>query len=213
MRIKTDFVCVTDLEATCWEDKRPHDQLRVNEIIEIGSAMISLRDMRVVSTYQSFVKPARSPQLSDFCTSLTSITQKDVDTAPSFEQVCGDWNKWVVSVAGGHSTVLFSSWGLYDYKQLIKDCAYYVVPFPFRGDHLNLKEYVGMRMGWSRKGCGMGKALQRMGIKFEGRAHRGIDDAKMAAQILLKVGHHPDTYGDSYRPSAREVFMGYPRGN
>lgn len=213
MRIKTDYICVTDFEATCWEDKRPHDQTRVNEIIEIGSAMLRLRDMTVCSTYQSFIKPARSPQLSSFCTGLTSIKQEDVDAAPSFEQAYTGWKDWVSERTGDPNSVLFASWGLYDYKQLIKDCAYHMVPFPFRGDHLNLKEYVGAKMGWAKKGCGMGKALHRLGIKFEGRAHRGIDDAKMAAQVLIRVGHNPDSYGDSYRPSAREVFMGYPRGD
>jgi inhibitor of KinA sporulation pathway (predicted exonuclease) len=35
------------------------------------------------------------------------------------------------------------------------------------------------------KGFGMGKALAQLGMDFDGTPHRGVDDARMTAKILL----------------------------
>lgn len=70
---------IFDLEATCWEN----DHKRQNEIIEIGAVKLN-EGLKTVSDFQIFVKPALSPQLSDFCKRLTSISQADVDAAVYF---------------------------------------------------------------------------------------------------------------------------------
>jgi inhibitor of KinA sporulation pathway (predicted exonuclease) len=207
MRIKTDFICILDLEATCTDVvAKPGEPRLISEIIEIGAVMLSLPDLKAIDEFQIFVKPCQSHQLTDFCTSLTSITQADVDKANGFAVAHECLRIWVAKYS--EELVLFASQGIFDYKQFLKDCAYHCLPFPFRGDHLNLKELVPKKMGWGKKGCGQQKMLNRLGIKVEGTPHRAISDARMAAKILQKIGYAGED-GVWYRPTAHEVLKGY----
>ena len=76
---------VLDLEATCWKQKGKFQ----NEIIEIGAVCIS-NDKEILGEYCSFVKPQTHPILSDFCTELTTIEQKDVDGAAASRKTFQD---------------------------------------------------------------------------------------------------------------------------
>ena len=209
MIIKTSHICITDFEATCDNVKpKPGEPSLIMEIIEIGSVMVDISSLEPVSEFQSFIKPCHSKELTPFCMGLTSIKQADVDGAPGFPTALDSWAKWADTITT-RGEILFSSWGLYDYKQLLKDCTCHGVAFPWRRDHMNLKEYIGTKMGWSKRGCGMGKAINRLGMKFDGVHHRGIDDAKMAAKILARVGYKPSEMGDSYRATTHDVMRVY----
>jgi len=52
------------------------------EIIEIGAVMVEAQGLTVIDEFQTFIKPVRYPILTEFCKSLTSITQEQVDQAP-----------------------------------------------------------------------------------------------------------------------------------
>jgi inhibitor of KinA sporulation pathway (predicted exonuclease) len=206
IRLRTDHICVMDLEATCWCDKQPPGSpAGPNEIIEIGAVMVAMNGLKVEGEFNAFVKPVQNPTLSDFCKELTHITQEDVDRAGGFVAVHEKLVTWL-GVCGVGS-ILLASQGLYDYRQLLKDCTYHGVPFPFRGDHMNLKELVAFKMGWKKRGCGQKKALDRMGIPIEGAPHRAINDAKMATKMLQRVCYLGEE-GEWYRPTAADVMRG-----
>lgn len=75
---------IADLEATCWEE--PQDRSRM-EIIEIGAVLMRTEHGPSVSEFASFVRPILEPELSEFCQTLTSIRQEDVDQADMFSLV------------------------------------------------------------------------------------------------------------------------------
>jgi inhibitor of KinA sporulation pathway (predicted exonuclease) len=71
---------IYDLEATCWQG-RP-DGYTI-ETIEIGA--VKLDDYGdILSEFDAFIRPKIHPVLSDFCQSLTSISQIDVNRAEQF---------------------------------------------------------------------------------------------------------------------------------
>jgi hypothetical protein len=70
---------VVDLEATCCNQKTL--PAREKEIIEIGAIMCDA-DFKLLSSFQSFIRPVRHPQLTPFCSEPTSIQQSDVEHAP-----------------------------------------------------------------------------------------------------------------------------------
>jgi len=92
--------------------------------------------------------------------------------------------------------MLFASWGMYDKKQMLRDCELHSAPFPFDDEHLNLKNHAAARMGRAPKG--IGRVLARLGMEFEGTPHRGIDDVRNIIRILKKVG-----MGDSVSGGAK----------
>jgi inhibitor of KinA sporulation pathway (predicted exonuclease) len=175
----TRSLLIVDLEATCWEGRehRPENM----EIIEIGALLLHPENPASPREFQSFVRPAKFPELSEFCRSLTSIRQPDVDGADPFPRVIERLLGWL----GDPRDVRLASWGNYDRKQLLQDCRLHGVRYPFPEDHFNIKTFVAERKRW--KPAGVGIVLRQLGLEFEGTAHRGIDDARNIWRILSFV--------------------------
>ena len=170
------FLVVVDFEATCDQDHRISKYEM--EIIEIGAVLVETSTLKKVGELGTFVKPIRHPQLTAFCTELTTITQHDVDDAPLFPEALA---KLLVFL--GPREVLFCSWGDYDRNQLTQDCRLHGVPYPFGERHLNLKKRFSEKQSLPKK-LGMGQALEHCNLKLEGTHHRGIDDANNMARML-----------------------------
>ncbi|OGS28279.1 MAG: hypothetical protein A3J70_12815 [Elusimicrobia bacterium RIFCSPHIGHO2_02_FULL_61_10] len=185
------LMCVVDLEATCWPDRKvpgPGGQGWIeprNEIIEIGAAMVELPELSALGEFDMFVHPKLNSVLTDFCKTLTSIRQEDVNAALLFPAVLEKFEAWT-STFGLKEDVLFGSWGMYDKNQLLRDCELHGAPFPFDDEHLNIKNHVAARLG--RRPKGVGRTLAALGMAFEGTPHRGIDDVRNILRIVRKVG-------------------------
>ena len=173
---------VIDLEATCWEVSDPN---RIDsEIIEIGLVILSC-ELSELWRGGWFVRPKVAPQLSEFCKRLTTITQAQVDGAPSFVQAMDELRGKVEEVTGAPlEQAQFISWGNYDKKQFEHDCDLHDYPYPF-GPHRNLKqEFIGR---YGLKKAGMNAALQLLKLPLLGTHHRGVDDAVNISRILQKL--------------------------
>jgi len=165
---------IFDLEATCWRE----DKSKQNETIEIGAVKVNKHGL-IVGTFETFVKPSIHPTLSTFCTELTTITQKDVDNADTFPEAIKKFRDWM----GAEYTLC--SWGEYDRKQLIRDCALHGLESSWATRHVSLKHQWMDQYKISKKKAGMGHALRFYNIKLDGTHHRGIDDAKNITKIFL----------------------------
>jgi inhibitor of KinA sporulation pathway (predicted exonuclease) len=167
---------VIDLEATCSQDGTvPRDEM---EIIEIGAVLVESEEFKIVDQLSFFVRPVRHPKLTDFCISLTTIKQEQVDNASLFPEALQSLCDRMWSKSG----VLFCSWGKYDKNQFLQDCAYHKVAYPFGEEHLNVKTEFAAVQG--RRPWGLRRALKYMNLKFEGTPHRGIDDALNITRLL-----------------------------
>lgn len=165
-----EMLVIVDLEATCCDaGSVPRNEM---EIIEIGAVAIERASAEVHSEFQSFVRPVRHPKLTKFCGTLTTITQADVDNADTFPEVCKRLSAWLKQF----ESHVFCSWGDYDRKQVDQDCRFHGIQSPLSSRHRNLKKEFSAAMK-TEKRFGVSSALRRLGMAFEGTAHRGIDDA------------------------------------
>lgn len=186
--MENDYYCVIDLEATCCDKNSiPREE---TEIIEIGAVMADAKTLEVVDEFSTFVRPVRNPQLTAFCTELTSIVQEQVDDAPTFSEAIAALNQWTDKYPG----YLFCSWGGYDRNQITRECRSNSIAYPLGSNHINLKECFSDRLN-SRRKFGMAGALKKVGIPLDGTHHRGIDDARNIAKLL------PFIVGDKSIPS------------
>lgn len=168
---------VVDLEATCADDGSiPWPE---NEIIEIGVVMVGGDSLEPVDELQSFVRPVRRPQLTAFCRDLTHIAQEDVDRAPVFAEVLPAVARW----ARRYTHPLLSSWGEFDRKLLALECRRHNLPYPFGGQHLDVKARFQRARGLD-KPPSLKEALALSGLEHRGTWHRGIDDARNIARLL-----------------------------
>jgi inhibitor of KinA sporulation pathway (predicted exonuclease) len=172
-----DYYLVLDLEATCCDqDTIKRHQM---EIIEIGAVMVAAQDLTVLDEFQTFIKPIRYPVLTEFCKSLTSITQEQVDQAPGYVEAIALLKQWL----SNYPNAVFGSWGDYDRNQFKQDSKFHNIPFPIAYPHVNLKQLFSEAQGLSKR-YGMAEALQLAGIELEGTHHRGIDDARNITKLL-----------------------------
>lgn len=169
---------VLDLEATCWEGK---GHKRKSEIIEIGALSLDTAG-EITGEFSRFIKPALHPELSGFCTQLTSITQADIDTAEYFPQVLAAFQQWI---GVGEQPYYLCSWGFYDRNQLLQDCALHQLDTAWLQPHISLKHQHGTLKNLKRP-MGMAGALYVEGFTLQGTHHRGIDDARNIAKIFRK---------------------------
>ncbi|MEV6520743.1 3'-5' exonuclease [Longispora sp. NPDC051575] len=179
------YVNVVDVEATCWPGQPPPGQ--VNEIIEIGLCVVDLATRDRISSRGILVRPARST-VSAFCTELTSLTPAQVATGVDFATACA-----TLRAEERSDSRTWLSWGDYDRRQFERQCGPGGVRYPFGARHVNLKAVFTEAHGLRRR-PGMAAALDIAGLRLEGRHHRGVDDARNIAALLLHLlaaGHDP----------------------
>lgn len=174
MKNYTKIICV-DLEATCWETD---NKGRLSDIIEIGVQKIDIESKELDGEAMSILVFPTQSEVSEFCTNLTTITPEMLELAMDF----GDAVKFLRDTLKGEKNI-FASWGAYDKNQLDRQCKREGVAYPF-STHLNVKELFAATYGYTGQLAEMGEEL---GLSFEGTQHRGIDDARMVARILLKL--------------------------
>ena len=168
---------IIDFEATCTDsDEFPRDEM---EIIEWGVVAVDGKILLPVGEFQSFARPVRNPVLTEFCKRLTNISQNDVGNAPLFPETLMKFSDWLSQ----YDYPIFCSWGNYDKNQLVKDCSYHQLEYPFKTDyHVNLKKRFSQKMGL--KNPSMDKALRITDTELTGEHHRGIDDARNIAKLM-----------------------------
>ncbi|MCB9569500.1 MAG: exonuclease domain-containing protein [Myxococcales bacterium] len=182
-----DRVVVLDFEATCQRAGVPQPQ----EIIEFPSVLISLDEGRVLDEFSSFVRPIHHPELSEFCTELTSIVQADVDGAPTFPEVLAAHRAWLeghglLHPEAGAALITCGDWDLQ--TALPVQCAASGPPItalpPIYRRWINIKK-IFAKVKPRAKGFGMPSMLRGLGMELRGRHHRGIDDCHNIARIAL----------------------------
>ncbi|PSV00725.1 RNA 2'-phosphotransferase [Photobacterium kishitanii] len=177
LRNKYDYFFVVDLEMTCTEDRT--DKQFLMETIEIGCAVVDSNNLKIISTFKSFVKPSKNKTLTPFCKKLTNISQDDINKADDFTTVSQNFKVYLSQFQNG----LFMAWGSGDDKQLKQDAKLNTIDSPIENlDNLNLKTFF-KNLGFSGKGFGLKKALNIVGLE-QGEAHRALSDAINTAKLL-----------------------------
>ena len=174
------LINVIDVEATCWrEGTQPADQ--TSDIIEIGITVVDMQSASIVSTDSILVKPERS-EISAFCTELTTLTpaliaQEGITFSEALRRLKKHYD------AGAR---IFASWGDYDRKAFDRQCTAMQLKSPFGPTHMNVKTLHVL----SRRApveLGMDEALREMALPLVGTHHRGGDDSRNIATVLLRL--------------------------
>lgn len=172
----TEMILVLDLEATCGPSV-PREEM---ETIEIGAVVID--GTGIVDSFSRFIRPTLHP-ITEYCTDLTTIRPEDVEGANGFSTVLREFEGWFSQ----YPIQFWSSWGAYDWKQIRKDCRLHGIPpsklMTMR--HVNAKEEYARLC--SQKPCGLQKAIQTLGLTFEGTQHRALPDAIGVGKVILEL--------------------------
>jgi len=233
-----DAFLVLDVEATCFQGT---DFNWPNEIIEWPVCLLKWVDkgadgmagtLQKIAEFRSFAKPTWRPKLSPFCTSLTGITQEQVDGAPDFPEVASRFSAFLVQHGLIHprtgERLMRFCWctdGPFDIRDfVVKQCFISNISMPpwIRGDVVDVRKLVGALSAFVGAHTSKPTFPRRMSPNiehqlrflelgpFEGRQHSGIDDSRNIARIIIELARRgvrlvPNT---PIQPGRRWPWMG-----
>jgi len=176
-----DYFLVLDFEATCDSPINPLPQ----EIIEFPVLKINSTSFEVESIFHSYVRPTVNPELSNFCTQLTGITQEIIEGQPIFEDVFENFQRWLEkeNLLSG-AKFACATCGEWDLKFMFpSQCKAFRLPVPdYMKKWINVKvSFAEMAQLYPRNMVTMMKYCQ---LKHEGRLHSGLDDCKNIARVM-----------------------------
>lgn len=149
------------------------------EIIEAGAVLVE--NSKVVEQFSSYVRPIRFPMLTERCRSFLNISQEQVNSGISFQDLAER-----LKCMGGSKNCQIVTWGNMDMKVLQHNCQQASVPFPLPGKQIDLSmEY--KRFFGDQNQTGLWKAVQEYGREGTGKHHRALDDALTTYHIYKLV--------------------------
>jgi len=170
---------IFDLEATCWADKEK--QRHSSEIIEIGAVRVLGSPPERADTFNLLVRPVLNPVLSEYCTRLTGIEQKDVDGGKVFHEAMQEFEKWI-----GKEKTVMCSWGFYDKKQILREAkmkGYEGSILRLLDRHISLKHQLASSRGVRPREI---NSVVYREVPMQGRRHRALDDALYYTTLFLR---------------------------
>lgn len=215
---KIEFLMVIDFEATCEEN---NDRYK-HEIIEFPVILVNLENNKVVDEFHSYCKPKINPQLSEFCTQLTGITQDKVGEADEFPEVLKQMESWMDSHnLGSGKTFAVLTDGPWDMSRFMyMQCHHNRIPFPKW-----CRKWINLRKVYSNfyqcRRTKLNEMLISLGMSFEGHLHSGLDDSRNIARIAmrlaedgceLKVNEYINYDKNEHKGNAKKVSRDSPMG-
>ncbi|KQS62317.1 ERI1 exoribonuclease 2 isoform X3 [Drosophila erecta] len=193
------YVIAVDFEATCWEKQAP-PQWREAEIIEFPAVLVNLKTGKIEAEFHKYILPIESPRLSTYCTELTGIQQKTVDSGVPLQTALMMFHEWLRKELRARNLTLpkmnksnimgncaFVTWTDWDFgiclskectRKRMRKAAYFNQWIDVRAVYRSWYQY---------RPCNFTDALEHVGLAFEGRAHSGIDDAKNLGALMCKM--------------------------
>lgn len=200
-----DYLAILDFEATC-EDSMINDTW-IHEIIEFPVVFLNVKTLQKEFEFHRYVHPVETEVLTMFCHQLTGIHQEWVEDAPVLPQVLAEFEEFcerrslvhapvVKSPAGklevravrGKKTFVFATDGPWDFQNfLLPECTRKGLVYPISTRFfVNVRNWFGTKVNNGRR-TNIQNMLKFFQLKFEGRAHSGIEDARNITRICIKL--------------------------
>lgn len=201
------YLVVIDFEATCDEPGSGTDM--TPEIIEFPTVLVDLTTRSITDKFTTFIRPVHG-HITPFCERLTGIRPSDVEAASSFEETLPKLTDWLIRHTQAFTPSLLESGrssleGLHGAKYrignwcLVSDGTTDFESFLVRQVELSGVEYPAWTLGpyldsralfgtFTKLGrLTLLQQLRHLGMQFEGRQHRGLDDAVNIARVVLEL--------------------------
>lgn len=170
-KIPISLVTVIDLELNQPSQK----------IIQIGAVKGNIHTGEIIDDLMCIINPHE--QISEYITNLTGITQERIDQGITLEK----GYEYLKELHKG-SFINPVTWGGDDVK-LIKEQLGKSYDGLFGRRYIDTKTlFVSMRMAKGEQiAGGLAASMRKVGLKFEGRKHDALDDAKNTFKIYCEL--------------------------
>ncbi len=155
----------------------------INEIIEFGAVKVD-RNLNILDTFESLVRPQVGKRISGKIKTLTSITNEELEGGLQFMQVTSRFKKWV-------GDAVLMTWGTSDILTLIENCRYFCgnAHIPFLSSYVNLQAYCEKMLNYdATKQMGLSTSAQLLEIDEEDfDHHRALGDSLLSLRCFQKL--------------------------
>ena len=205
------YIAVLDFEATCDDGTEASWSPAKQEIIEFPVALVDVEKRQIVAFFHSMVRPTLQPKLTAFCTTLTTIEQKEVDGQPTIDTVWIRFNEWIKKHQLTEDNCYILTCGDWDLqkmwsKQIVLSPT--ISPTRLFQRWINIKDIFRQQEGF--RAPGMMGMLAYADIPHTGIHHRGIDDVRNIVQLvfwlLSKGAVFNLTWTDEQRAREFEIY-------
>jgi inhibitor of KinA sporulation pathway (predicted exonuclease) len=171
-----------DLEYTCWEDDKP-PEAQYREIIQMGVVEMNYELGEITRGAEYWIYPLHP--ISEFCTQFTGITLEEIKAHRG--QRFGDALRAFVKAYGPAKKIIYT-WGEDDETVLQEAGLLHlhgddVLAHVFEDFNIINLSVVFHHTFRITEAMSLEKAMEFMGLKFEGRAHNALVDAKNLARL------------------------------
>lgn len=156
-----------------------------HEIIEIGAVKLD-DNCRVADRFCALVRPRHNTTVHWTVQRLTGITAKQLREADYLEEVLPRFVEWI----GDKESVFLYAWSDSDRAQVERECTYKQLWTPqLRAvcAHWTDFQRVFSRMVGYRNGLALSRAVEYMGLDFDGTKHDALSDAENCARLMALV--------------------------
>lgn len=150
-----------------------------SEIVEIGACKVDLSTRQVTGSFQIYIMPG-SGYFSKSTRSFINMTKEDAAGAVPFKTGIRQFADWI-----GSDSYL-CSWGKDDKLHIVNECVRKNVPLGWFRNYNDIQSQIGRLLTDQKSQMGLKNALALAGIEPVGKAHRGIDDARNTAELLIR---------------------------
>lgn len=165
------------------------EEIPIGEIIEIGAVILN-EEFEIIDKYSTYIKPDNL-KVSQGVQRLTSITEEKLVKAPNIKEALENLLQITPDI---NNTTLYT-WSESDTNAIecelnsksiqIKDIKRLCSNF------IDIQEIFGERVGIENR-INLTKALNMIGLEFNGKEHGALADAINTAQILKEIETNQD---------------------
>ena len=152
-----------------------------NEIIEIGAVKVD-NYMKTLDEFKVFIRPTVLPVLNPKITSITHITDDDLENGKTFEEAMDMLNSLV------DEGDVICTWSKDDIAEITKNAVYHEYDnFKLLKKYLDIQEYA-MKIYGYKKSVSLKEALNKARVKVDkNKLHDALNDAIYTTEVLKRI--------------------------
>ena len=165
------------------------EEVPMGEIIEIGAVLLN-EDFEIVDKYSTYIKPDNL-RISQGVQRLTNITEAKLVKAPNIKEALENLLQITPDI---NNTTLYT-WSESDTNAIECELSSKNIQIEdikrLCSNYIDIQEIFGERVGIENR-INLTKALNMIGLEFNGREHGALADAINTAQILKEIETNQD---------------------
>lgn len=152
------------------------------EIIQIGAIKLD-KNFKIVSTFNSLVKPTLYKSIHPYVENLTRITDEKIASCKNFIDVHNDFLKFL-----GNDEIVLCVWGIGDIKELYKNIKFYNLSTSYISKYIDIQKYASKYLKAPKSSrIGLRNAVEILNLPLHGEFHDALNDAYYTAEIFKHI--------------------------